>query len=421
MKKNIKKEPRGAALVAIAAALPLAAWVIYRACTGTVQPEGTLYAAIGLAVVSALAAAVIGRSLCSGAVSAVFAALIAVGCMTAHQLGLSADGTVKEAVTAAVMFLLAFTLTGRLLRLLEYRWFLLSAAVLSVAVYAVTLLAAERTGGAALGVSLFGRTVQIFELGKPLYTIVTASVLCIRSLRPSNKLLITLGFTLMHCVLLLAQSELGTMLCILAAYAGQLAVWLNEPGAALRAAFWNGWRKFVTLPAIAAVTAAVYGILTLYPFILDKAAGRIEGWLNGSYQIDQGMKAMVNGGLAGMAKDQPVYIPYADSDMVFPSVVQLFGLVSGVGLVIVYAALGSAVISSARGSKSTIECSVAVGSAIMLTMQAFIAICASTGLMPMTGITLPFVSNGGMSLAVCAAFAGMAAFSVRKTKEAGER
>ncbi len=421
MKKSTKKEPRGAALAAIAAALALAGWVIYRTCTGPAQPDAMLLAAIGLAAIAALAAAIIGRSLCSGAVSAVFAALITVGCMTAHRLGLPSEGTVKETVAAAVMFLLAFTLTGRLLRLLEYRWFLVSAAVLSVAVYAVTLLAAERTGGAALGISLFGRTIQLFELGKPLYIIVTASVLCIRSLRPSDKLLITLGFTLTHCVLLLAQSELGTMLCILAAYAGQLAVWLNEPGAALRAAFWDGWRKFVTLPAVAAVAAAVFGVLALYPYIIDKAVGRVEGWLSGSYQIDQGMKAMVNGGLTGMTEGRPVYIPYADSDMVFPSVVQLFGLAAGVGLILVYAALGSAVISSARASRSTVECSVAVGSAIMLTMQALIAICASTGLMPMTGITLPFVSNGGMSLAVCAAFAGMAAFSVRATKEGMER
>lgn len=399
----------------------LAVWVIYSTIRSGTMPDGMLIGALGVAVLCAAAVTAICRSLCSAVVPAVCIALMTVGGMTGTLLGLSAGGMAVRILTAGAVLVIACCFFDRLLRLMERRWFLVAAAVLSVGLYAATLLMAERTGGAALGIEVFGSTYQVFEAGKLLYIIVTAAVLCINSLRPSSKLLITLGFTLLHCLLLLAQSELGTMLCILAAYFGQLTVWLNEPAAALRAAFWDKWRKFVFVPALLAVIAAAAAILRLYPFIVDKALQRIHGWFNGTYQIRCGMDAMARGGWLGAAEGELVYIPYADSDMVFPSVVQLFGLAAAAAVILLYAALCTSVITASRGTRSTIICSVAVGSAVMITMQGIIAVCASTGLIPMTGITLPFVSNGGMSLAVCAGFAGMMASAVKKPKEGSER
>jgi len=413
MDTDNRKGIRVCAAAGIASAVLLAAWVIYRSSGRGAEQEISLCICIGLVMAAAAAAAAFGRSLFSWTVCAAFGSLVTVGCLTCDLLGLPTQDIIGKAVCALAVFLLAFGLTGLLLRLLEYQWFLITAAMISVLLYVVTLLAAERTGGAALGVSIFGHTMQLFELGKPLYIIVTAAVLCIRKMRPSSKLLLTLGFTLIHCVLLLMQSELGTMLCILAAYIGQLTVWLNEPGAALRAAFWDSWRKFVFLPAMAVVVTAVAVILQVYPFIIDKFTRRIEGWLNGSYQVECGMKAMAKGGMAGVAGEASVHIPYAASDMAFPSVIQQFGLAAGVGLIALYALVGITAINCARRSGSTIVRSVAVGSAVMITVQALIAICASTGLIPMTGITLPFVSDGGVSLSVCGAFAGMIAYAVR--------
>ncbi len=417
MNERTNDIPRLFPIAAVLCSLGLAGWVLSRAFAVGFEPDAAFWGGSALTLFAAAAAGMFGRSLCSCAVGAVFAALSVTGSVTGAVLGVSSRDALPETMCAAVVFLLVFSLTDRLLRLLEYRAFLVITAVLSAAVYVITLLTANRVGGAALGIDIFGTNLQIFELGKPLYIIITASVLCMQHLRPSGKLLITLAFTLLHCCLLLAQSEMGTMLCILAAYIGQLTVWLSEPGAALRAAFWDGWRKFLTLPAMAAVAGAVAFILHRHPQIITKAAGRIDGWLNGTYQVDCGMKAMVNGGLTGMADSQPVYIPYADSDMVFPSVIQHFGLVAGVLLILVFAFFAVTAVCAAGRVRSTIACSLAAGPAVMLTMQTLIAICASTGLMPMTGITLPFISNGGVSLSVCAAFAGMTAYALRKTKE----
>lgn len=401
----------------IALSLLLAAWVLLRASESGFRPETELWMSIGLAVMSAGAAALFGRSTGSAMTAAVFASLITVGGVTGCLLGNPVSSVIPEMICATAVFLLVFLFAERLMKLLEYRWFLVGAAVLSVAVYAVTLLAARRTGGAALGIDILGRSVQIFELGKPLYIIVTASVMCIRSLRPSSKLLIVLGYTLAHCALLLMQSELGTMLCIIAACAGQLTVWLGEPAAALRAAFWDRWRKFVFIPAVAAVAGAAALILSLYPYIIDKVTGRLKGWLDGSYQIECGERAMINGGLFGSAGGEQVYIPYADSDMVFPSVVQLFGLAAGALLLLVVLFFGVTVFSCTGQLRDTHVCAVAAGSAVMLVTQTLIAVCASTGLIPMTGITLPVISNGGVSLSVCAAFAGLIAWALRSRKE----
>ena len=419
MSVKTKNGSVAAGALGIVSAVLLAAWVLFRSVQSGRAPGGGVIAALAVVGLSAAAVMLFGRSLSSCTVAVTFVSLMVTGAMTGWVLGVAEDALVRESMVSAAAFLVMFWFFDLLLKLLERRWFLIGTAVVSAAVYIVTLLAAKRTGGAALGISLFGGTVQLFELGKPLFIIVTASVMCIRRLLPSSKLLITLCFTIIHCTLLLMQSEMGTMLCIIAAYIGQLIVWLDEPAAALRAAFWDGKRKFILIPAVLAVVSAVAGILGMYPFIVDKIMQRLGGWLGGTYQVECGLDAMLNGGLTGAAGEKTVYIPYADSDMVFPSLIQHFGFAAGAALILVLVCFGTSVVTSARSSRSTIVCAAAVGGVIMLLMQSVIAICASTGLMPMTGITLPFISNGGVSLAVCGAVAGMIASAVRKTEVSG--
>ena len=113
-----------------------------------------------------------------------------------------------------------------------------------------------------------------------------------------------------------------------------------------------------------------------------------------------GLQAMVRGGLfgRGLANGSPGGIPLASSDMVFAVVVEEMGLISGLLIVLIF------IIIWLRTTRLTVlapdgfRSSLALAFGTMLFIEAFIVIAGSTGLIPLTGATLPLIARGGSSL-----------------------
>lgn len=398
-------------LVQTAASAGAGLYAVYRLRHVLGACDDAVLFSIAAVLFSALAVALLSRSALSAAAALTCGGSAAVGFSACAALGVSTAGMPRKAVFASLALLTTYLAFPLLRKLLGRRVFLWSAAAAGLAVYAATLLFGRRTAGAALGIKLFSGTFQLFELGKPLYVVVTAALLSMRGPLPSRKLRVLLLLTIAHCALLTAQSELGTMLCILAACAGQLAVWLRSPPETFCAALWRGKGKLYAALAAAGAAATVWFTLARYPYIAEKVNDRLAAWLDrggDSYQLECALRAMGEGGLFGVAENTArTYIPCAANDMVFPSVVQLFGLLGGVCL-----ALNG--MAAACRSSDALCCCIATGSAAALGMQTMIAVCASAGLLPMTGITLPFVSDGGVSLAVCCAMTALVAAAGRR-------
>ena len=153
-------------------------------------------------------------------------------------------------------------------------------------------------------------------------------------------------------------------------------------------------------------------------FILAAAGGsyaffghvrvRFDIWLhpwadpNGmSYQVVQSLFAIGSGGIwgTGFAEGHPLLIPEVHTDFIFAAIAEEFGLIGGVLVLIVYALIfwrGSRI---AMGLVRVEESLLAAGCAASLLLQAFIITAGGTKLLPLTGITLPFVSYGGSSMA----------------------
>ena len=135
---------------------------------------------------------------------------------------------------------------------------------------------------------------------------------------------------------------------------------------------------------------------------------RFDIWLhpwadpNGmSYQVVQSLFAIGSGGIwgTGFAEGHPLLIPEVHTDFIFAAIAEEFGLIGGVLVLMVYALIfwrGSRI---AMGLVRVEESLLAAGCAASLLLQAFIITAGVTKLLPLTGITLPFISYGGSSMA----------------------
>ena len=165
----------------------------------------------------------------------------------------------------------------------------------------------------------------------------------------------------------------------------------------------TGRKSYVFLAGLFIVIAAALSYA-----LFGHVRVRFDIWLhpwadpNGmSYQVVQSLFAIGSGGIwgTGFAEGHPLLIPEVHTDFIFAAIAEEFGLIGGVLVLMVYALIfwrGSRI---AMGLPRVQESLLAAGCAASLLLQAFIITAGVTKLLPLTGITLPFVSYGGSSMA----------------------
>jgi cell division protein FtsW len=131
-----------------------------------------------------------------------------------------------------------------------------------------------------------------------------------------------------------------------------------------------------------------------------------------SYQTYQAMIAISNGGVSGEGVGRGMtkmgdYLPLAHSDFIFAVIVEELGLVGGLAVVGGFAVLAYTGVQVALHTEDRFGALLAGGIVAWLTVQTIINIGGVSGLMPVTGLTLPFFSAGGSSLLVSMVGAGL--------------
>lgn len=134
---------------------------------------------------------------------------------------------------------------------------------------------------------------------------------------------------------------------------------------------------------------------------------RVDAWLNPwldpsgrSYQIVQSVLAIASGGLLGRGPGlgSPGVVPVAHSDFIFASIVEEMGLAGAVGLLLLYAILVGRGFRAAICAQNNYQRYLAGGITTYLVIQSIFIIGGNLRMLPLTGVTLPFVSYGGSSL-----------------------
>ena len=117
-------------------------------------------------------------------------------------------------------------------------------------------------------------------------------------------------------------------------------------------------------------------------------------------QIVQSIYSLADGGLvgSGIGKGMPTLIPGVKSDFIFSAVAEEMGLLGGAAVLLLFMLLAVRGLTTAARAKSDMSAFTAVGLTTALSFQAFLIVGGVTKLLPLTGVTLPFMSQGGSSL-----------------------
>lgn len=210
-------------------------------------------------------------------------------------------------------------------------------------------------------------------------------------------------FTLPVLVLLALQSDLGTALVFVAIFAGLVLL--------------SGVSWKIIIPVIVTAVSGIAGFLAIFITKDGRAfmhqigmptyqINRILAWLNPfdyaqttTYQQAQGQIAIGSGGLFGQGFNvSNLLIPVRESDMIFTVIAEDFGFIGSVLVITLYLLLIYRMLKITLKSNNQFYTYISTGFIMMLLFHIFENIGAVTGLLPLTGIPLPFISQGGSAI-----------------------
>jgi cell division protein FtsW len=143
----------------------------------------------------------------------------------------------------------------------------------------------------------------------------------------------------------------------------------------------------------------------VFPNRVDTWMSRIENFrtgksADGNYQVARAKTAIVSGKIFGLGAGKSRmknFLPQSSSDFIYAIIVEEFGLVGGVGLILLYLLLLYRILVIAYKTTSVFRKLTVVGLGIPIVFQAFINIGVALQVIPVTGQNLPMISSGGTS------------------------
>lgn len=269
-------------------------------------------------------------------------------------------------------------------------WILIYTMV-SILLFIITLILGTRTKGAINWIVIGNFGFQPTEIIKILMIFIISSYYAkyekFKEMKHGNYFLIGIVYTFIFFLFL--QKDLGTVLVIYAIFFALQYIYEED-------------RKLVLCNLL---LFTVSGILGYY--IFPHVRIRFETWINPwkfidnkGYQITQSLFAIAEGGFfgTGIGLGYPYFIPEVHTDFIFSAICEEMGIFTGIGIIMLF------LILVYRGFKISIKQEnkfyriIALGISILFGIQSFIIFGGVIKAVPLTGITIPFVSYGGSSI-----------------------
>ncbi len=189
--------------------------------------------------------------------------------------------------------------------------------------------------------------------------------------------------------LLMLQKDLGTALLY---YAVTLLLYFASSG---------NW--LLTLLGLSGGAGAAVLGYRMFAHVKKRVAIWLNPWADydrAGYQIVQGLMAIASGGLfgVGLGLGSPTTIPIYHTDFIFAVICEQFGWIFGLCVLAMYVAIVWRGATTAMAARTGFHGLMCMGATLMLGLQTFVIIGGVLKLIPLTGVTMPFVSYGGSSL-----------------------
>ena len=259
--------------------------------------------------------------------------------------------------------------------------------LLGIAMLSAVLITGEVTHGSKISFSLGDVTFQPSEFVKILFLFFLAGALWEDvSLK---RVLLTAAVAGVHVAVLVLSRDLGSALIF---FMGFVFV--------VFAATKNYW---YLLAGMAGGSAAAWGAYFLFDHVRTRVLAWQDPWSyidNQGYQITQSLFAIGSGGWFGMGLMQgtPKDIPYVDADFIFSALCEELGVIFGICLILVCICFFIMIMEISLCIHDRFYQMIVYGIGIMYIFQIFLTVGGGIKFIPLTGVTLPFVSYGGSSV-----------------------
>lgn len=311
--------------------------------------------------------------------------------------------------TAVAAMIMLFD-SEQLWKITNYLYWLGIGALVFTLLFYDRGLAAVTGARSWINIPIINFTLQPSEFVKIPYILILAKTTTLHNAKFKNRTVQSdfqlmgklILWSLLPFALIMGQNDLGTALVYAAVLAGVILL--------------SGIQWKILIPIFSTIIFVGGGIilLALYnpEFLMDVLdvgqyqIDRIVTWLNpyhdtssSSYQVTQAFKAIGSGGVFGKGLGvSEVYVPVRESDMIYATIAENFGFVGGSVLIFTYFVLVYNMIKIVYDTKNEFYAYVATGVIMMIVFHVLENIGMNIGLLPVTGIPLPFVSQGGSAL-----------------------
>jgi rod shape determining protein RodA len=281
----------------------------------------------------------------------------------------------------------------------EYRWlrtFAWLIYVVNIGLLVVTLAAGSGVGGVSRWVSIMGLQFQFSEVAKILMVAVLAAYLYSRR-ENIGSLSTIVGAALLVApplALVLVQPDLGTSLVFGAVLGGMLFM----TGARLRWLLLGMAGVLAALPLIWLEVLKDYQRRRLLSFLDPAADPQGSGYQVVQSQIAVGSGGLFGKGLTNGGQSAQGFLPERDTDFAAAVLLEELGFVGGLVVLILFVALLWRVLLIGWQSDHLFGIAFAAGIASLILFQLVVNVGMVLGIMPVTGIPLPFITHGGASL-----------------------
>ena len=300
---------------------------------------------------------------------------------------ISCDGLIKKAVFVGIGFALYLILSLLLTKLEWVEKLNLPVCILSVALFIFNIAFAVSINGALNWVNIGGVSFQPSEFIK--VALVFVSACSIEKMVTAKSLGFYLGFVFICLLSLAYMRDFGTAVIYFVCMIVVLCL------------------RMCDLKIIGAIFGGALvvglGIIKVIPYVTTRFATYLHAWeyaTSGGYQQTQTMMSIASGGLFGLGpqKGKLKLVSAADTDLVFGMIAEELGLIIALVVALVFVLFivyASVCITRTRSIYYAITAS---ATATIFMVQASLNIFGSVDLLPLTGVTLPFISNGGSSM-----------------------